>query len=215
MPDSAGPAKGHRIFAAVYDRMSAPVEQAVLGPRRASLVGPLTGRVLDVGAGTGANLPHYRAADEVVALEPDPAMRRRLAARTDECRVPLTVDPSGADALPATDGSVDAVVFTLVLCTVPDPVRALAEARRVLRPGGRLVALEHVVGDGRPAVWRRRLAPLWSRIAAGCRLDRDTAATVGAAGFTLDEVEHLTVGPAWAPTARLVQLRATAAPASR
>lgn len=214
MPDSAGPAKGHRIFAAVYDRMSAPVERAVLGPRRASLVGPLTGRVLDVGAGTGANLPHFRSADEVVTLEPDPAMRRRLVARAQDCPVPVTVGGSGAGELPATDGSVDAVVFTLVLCTVPDPGQALTEARRVLRPGGRLVAIEHVVGHGRPAVWRHRLAPLWSRLAAGCRLDRDTVSTIRAAGFVLDELEDFTAGPAWAPAGQLVQLSATAAPAS-
>ncbi len=138
--------------------MAAPAERAVLGPRRSSLVGDLTGRVMDVGAGTGANLPHYRRAAEVIAVEPDPAMRRRLAERASTCPVPVTVSEASGDRLPADGDSVDAVVFTLVLCTVPDPARALVEARRVLRPGGSLVAIEHVLGHGRPAVWCRRLA---------------------------------------------------------
>ena len=204
----------HRVVAALYDRMTATAERTVLGPRRASLLGELTGRVLDVGAGTGANLPYYRSADEVVALEPDAAMRRRLVAKTPACPVPVTVDESGAGELPAADGTVDAVVFTLVLCTVPDPGRALAEARRVLRPGGWLVAIEHVLGSGRPAVWRHRLAPLWSRVAAGCRLDRDTVPAIRAAGFAIDELDEFLAGPAWGPTGQAIALRATAAPGS-
>lgn len=199
----------HRVFAALYDRVLAPVERSVLGPRRAALVGDLTGRVLDVGAGTGANLPFFRRASDVVALEPDPAMRRRLAERVADCPVPVTVGGSGAGVLPAGDGSVDAVVFTLVLCTVPDPVAALAEAHRVLRPGGRLVAIEHVVGHGRPAVWRRRLAPVWEKVAAGCRLDRDTEAAVAGAGFTLDTAERFSTTPSWGPIGAMVQLTAT------
>lgn len=205
------PTGGHRVFAALYDRVLDPVERRVLGPRRAALVSGLTGRVLDVGAGTGANLPHYRDADEVIALEPDPAMRRRLHDRAGSCAVPLTVSGAGADALPATDGSVDAVVFTLVLCTVPDPARALGEAHRVLRPGGRLVAIEHVVGQGRPATWRRRLAPAWERVAAGCRLDRDTEAAVTAAGFVPGTVERFPATPSWGPIGAMVQLTATRA----
>ena len=202
------PRHGHRIFAALYDRMTAPAERTVLGPRRVALVADLTGRVLDVGAGTGANLPHYRAADVVIATEPDPAMRRRLLARAAECAVPLTVEEAGADALPAEDGSIDAVVFTLVLCTVPDPVRALAEARRVLRPGGRLVVLEHVVGRGRPAIWRRRLDPVWTRLAAGCHLDRDTETTIRAARFTAYAVESVALSPDWGPIGTLIALSA-------
>lgn len=206
MPDRTGQ---HRVFAALYDRVLDPVERAVLGPRRAALVGELTGRVIDVGAGTGANLPYYRRAGDVVAVEPDPAMRRRLTARSRVCAVPVTVADADAGALPAADGSVDNVVFSLVLCTVPDPAQALAEARRVLRPGGRLLAIEHVVGHGRPAVWRRRLAPLWTRAAAGCRLDRDTVAAVTEAGFALDVVEHFTTAPSWGPIGAMIQLTAT------
>lgn len=201
-------ARGHRVFAAFYDRLVAPLERTVIGPIRTELVGPLTGAVLDVGAGTGADLRHFRAAARVVAAEPDPAMRRRLTARLDEARVPVEVSDAGAEALPFPDAAFDAVVFTLVLCTIPHPDRALAEARRVLRPGGRLVVLEHVRGHGRHARWQSRLDPVWTRVMAGCHLDRDTATTVRSAGFEPDHEQRFTVPPSWGPTSSLLRLTA-------
>lgn len=200
--------RGHRVFATFYDRMIGPAERAVIGPIRSELVGPLTGSVLDVGAGTGANLAHFRAADRVVSAEPDPAMRRRLVARLPEASVPVEVSDAGAEDLPFPDGSFDAVVFTLVLCTIGDPGRALAEARRMLRPGGRLVALEHVRGHGRQARWQSRIDPVWTRVMAGCHLDRDTAATIRAAGFVPDAEETITIPPAWGPTSVLLKVTA-------
>ncbi|MDQ4116925.1 MAG: class I SAM-dependent methyltransferase [Actinomycetota bacterium] len=201
-------ARGHRVFAAFYDRLVAPLERTVIGPIRTELIGPLTGAVLDVGAGTGADLRHFRAAARVVAAEPDPAMRRRLTARLDEARVPVEVSDAGAEALPFPDAAFDAVVFTLVLCTIPHPDRALAEARRVLRPGGRLVVLEHVRGHGRHARWQSRLDPVWTRVMAGCHLDRDTATTVRSAGFEPDHEQRFTVPPSWGPTSSLLRLTA-------
>ena len=160
----------HRIHAAAYDTMTGPLERAVLAERRAGLLAPLDGQVLEVGAGTGANLPHYRHASQVTAAEPDPAMRRRLAARAATAPVPVEVTSDAAESLRQLDASFDAVVFTLVLCSVASPDRALAEARRVLRPAGRLIVLEHVRGSGGLARWQDRLTPVWSRINAGCNL---------------------------------------------
>lgn len=202
-------ARGHRVFAAFYDRLVAPMERTVLGPIRSDLVGHLTGTVLDVGAGTGANLRHFRDASTVVAAEPDPAMRRRLTARLHEATVPVELSDAGAEALPFQDASFDAVVFTLVLCTVGDPGRAIAEARRVLRPGGTLVALEHVRGHGRHARRQQRLDPLWTRVMAGCHLDRDTGAAIRSAGFDHGHEERFTVPPSWSPTSSLLRMTVT------
>lgn len=170
----------HRMFAALYDRMTAPVERDVWGPRRERLLAGLTGDVLDVGAGTGANLPYLTEAKRVTAVEPDAAMRRKLTAKAARAAVRVTVSDAGAEALPCSDASVDAVVFTLVLCSVADPDRALSEARRVLKPGGRLVVLEHVRGTGKLARWQDHLVPLWRRMNAGCHPNRDTRAAVDA-----------------------------------
>jgi SAM-dependent methyltransferase len=139
--------------------MTGPLEQGVLGTRRSALLAGLPGEVLDIGVGTGANLPHFRSASRVVAAEPDPAMRRRMAAKLPGTPVPVELTGDAAQALRHPDASFDAVVFTLVLCTVTDPGRALAETRRVLRPGGRLIILEHVRGSGSLARWQDRLTP--------------------------------------------------------
>jgi ubiquinone/menaquinone biosynthesis C-methylase UbiE len=200
----------HRVFAALYDRMSAALERAVLAERRAGLLADLGGRVLDVGAGTGANLPYLRRADRVVAAEPDPAMRRRMAAKVAGAPVPVELTGDAAEALHQPDASFDAVVFTCALCTVTDPDRALAEARRVLRPGGRLIVLEHVRGSGSLARWQDRLTPLWSRVVPGCHLGRDTAAAIERAGFTVERSELFDPFPRWVPARPMLQAIATA-----
>jgi ubiquinone/menaquinone biosynthesis C-methylase UbiE len=201
---------GHRVFAALYDRMNAALERAVLAERRAGLLADLGGRVLDVGAGTGANLPYLRSADRVVAAEPDPAMRRRMAAKVAGAPVPVELTGDAAEALHQPDASFDAVVFTCALCTVTDPDRALAEARRVLRPGGRLIVLEHVRGSGSLARWQDRLTPLWSRVVPGCHLGRDTAAAIERAGFTVERSELFDPFPRWVPARPMLQAIATA-----
>ncbi|WP_007026984.1 class I SAM-dependent methyltransferase [Saccharomonospora iraqiensis] len=197
---------GHRIFAAVYDRMAAPVESKLLGPRRARMLSGVTGRVLDVGAGTGVNLDHLRNAEQVVLTEPDPAMRAKLERKLGRAHAPVVqVSDAAAEDLPFDDDSFDAVVFTLVLCTVVDPARALAEARRVLRPEGSLYVLEHVRGEGAQATWQDRVTPVWKRLGAGCHPNRDTRTAVERAGFTFTEVENLQAGPRWIPASPLLQ----------
>jgi ubiquinone/menaquinone biosynthesis C-methylase UbiE len=195
------------VFAPLYDLTQAPLERRVLGPMRDDLLGGLTGDVLDVGAGTGANLPYFRSAGRVVAVEPDRSMRSRLVTRAGGAEVVA----APAEDLPFPDAAFDAVVATLVLCSVADLDRALAEIRRVLRPDGRLVVLEHVRGQGRLAWWQDHLTPVWSRLVGGCRLNRDTRAAMVRAGFAVDGVDDLATLPSWVPTRTMV--RGVAVPA--
>src|SRR5438105_1544554 len=132
----------HRLLAAVYDRFMAPVERAGLTDRRRSLLARARGRVLEVGGGTGVNLPLYRDVVSVTVLEPDAHMRRRLLDRVVQATVPVEVHEAGIDDAPFADGSFDTVVTSLVLCSVPDLDGALARIRRWLAPDGRLLFLE-------------------------------------------------------------------------
>lgn len=198
MPD------GNWVFAAVYNRVTGPLEREVLAPLRAKLLRGVSGRVLDLGAGTGANLTHLTGAAQVMAAEPDPAMRRRLSAKAETIAGPVEVASAAGEALPFADGSFDWVVSTCVLCSVSDPARTLAEVRRVLTPEGRLVILEHVRGDGRLARWQDLVAPLWSRVAAGCHPNRDIPRLAAEAGLRVATVETLDPFPTVVPTRPLL-----------
>jgi ubiquinone/menaquinone biosynthesis C-methylase UbiE len=171
-----------RLFAAIYDPFLRRTERACLAEWRAELLENATGDVLEIGAGTGANLPFYpRAVRRLLLTEPDPDMMARLRQRMRASRVG-TVEARSApvDALPFEDASFDTVVSTLVLCSVPDVATALAEVRRVLRPGGRLLFLEHVAADDRPA----RL------VSGNCHLTRRTGELISEAGFVVERAER-------------------------
>jgi len=189
-----------RVFAAMYDRMLAASEEAGLADRRAQVVAGARGRVLEIGAGTGHNLRHYpqEGIDELVLTEPEPPMARRLEDRVAGAARDVQVLRAGAEQLPFADASFDTVVGTLVLCTVGDPQRALAEVHRVLAPGGRLLFLEHVrnAEPGR-ARWQDRITPVWRHIGHGCHPNRDTPRLIGEAGFEVTEFEegHFPKGP--------------------
>lgn len=184
------------LLAPIYDRMVASTEEACFQAWRADLLADLHGDVLELGAGTGANVAHYPpAVDRVVFTEPDAGMRRQLVDKLDALRSDGRFGPTSshvltdtADHLSFGDATFDAVVATLVLCTVPDPDAALAEVRRVLKPGGRLVFLEHVAADDKPdrLKWQRRIDPVWRRVVGGCRLTRRTADAIERAGFTIE-----------------------------
>ncbi|WP_254524587.1 class I SAM-dependent methyltransferase [Natrinema caseinilyticum] len=188
---------GHPAFAALYDRLMP--DRFLFGPHREYLAADLSGRVLDLGAGTGVMIPYLAdAADadlEYHAVEPDPNMRRRAAQKA--AQTDMSVDLRGArgESLPYADESFDVVISGLVFCTIDDPDAALDEVARVLRPGGELRFLEHVRNDGWRAWAQDRINPIWARAAAGCQLNRETVERfVGHDGFDVLEIERLEVG---------------------
>jgi ubiquinone/menaquinone biosynthesis C-methylase UbiE len=181
--------EGHPILAALYDPLFVFMERWWMDERRARLLKGARGAVLEIGGGTGANLPHYREVDRVTVAEPDPFMRKRLVPKLGAARVPVEVSAARAEALPFHDGSFDTVVSTLVLCTVPDQESVLDEIWRVLRPGGRLLFIEHVRATGSMARWQDRIEPFWGRLFGGCHPNRDTVAAIEEAGFEIETFE--------------------------
>jgi ubiquinone/menaquinone biosynthesis C-methylase UbiE len=187
------------LFARFYKRNRKTADRrGELEHRRRVLEG-LSGRVVELGAGDGANFPHYpQAVTEVIAIEPERHLRADAELAAPEAAVRVTVLSAFADALPVEDGSVDAVLASLVLCTVPDPAAALAEARRVLSPGGELRFYEHVHATGQPLKAVLELADhstLWPRVAGGCHPNRDTERAIRDAGFQIEECERFRFSP--------------------
>ena len=198
----------HPLFARFFDRLSRIVEPE-LAPRRDELVAGLRGRVLELGAGNGINFSHYPpTVEEVVAVEPEPYMRSKAEIAARSAPVHVSVRPGNADALELEDASVDAAVASLVLCSVPDQAAALAELRRVLKPGGELRFLEHVRSE-RPGKARIQIradrSGIWPRFGGGCHCSRETVAAIEAAGFELRDVRTLDLGPSWVITNPHVQ----------
>jgi len=184
-----------RIFAAMYDRMLASTERDGLTAHRAALLAQASGDVLEIGGGTGANLRHYGdAVSSLTITEPEQPMVKRVQARIAEQAAQARLLRAPAEDLPFADDSFDTAVSTLVLCTVDDQPRALRELRRVLRPGGRLLFIEHVRSeDPKLARWQDRMLPLNRRIAHGCHCNRPTLDSIRAAGLDVTEVEHDTL----------------------
>jgi ubiquinone/menaquinone biosynthesis C-methylase UbiE len=180
------------LFAAGYDHVMAGTEKATLRPHRERLIPQAGGDVLEIGGGTGANLDLYGTEVGTLTLtEPEAPMARRLERRLGEHTPRPKLLEAPAEELPFDDDSFDAAVSTLVLCTVSDQERALGELRRVLRPGGRLLFIEHVRSDQpRLARWQDRLNGLQRRIGHGCNCNRATLDAIGAAGFSVDQLER-------------------------
>jgi ubiquinone/menaquinone biosynthesis C-methylase UbiE len=163
----------------------------MLKRNRRQVIGRAEGRVLEIGAGSGLNLPFYGASvREVLALEPDAKLSAMAAAKTAGLRVPVTFLPAYAEAIPLDDASIDTVVTTWTLCTIPDAPAALAEMRRVLKPGGRLEFVEHGLSP-EPGIgkWQNRLTPLWMKLFGGCHLNRPISTLIEDAGFRIDRLE--------------------------
>lgn len=202
------------LFAKIYDWMMQGVEEGCLRDWRRDLLEEAEGRVLEIGAGTGANLPIYpEAVEELVVVEPDEHMRAGLDDKMSHRAVDeVEVVDAMAEDLPFDDEGFDTVVVTLVLCSVVDLERALGEMRRVLRPGGRMLFLEHVAAHGEPTrrKWQGRLEPVWKRVAGNCHLTRETAEAIREAGFEIDDVtrEEMCNAPGiFRPTVRGVAVR--------
>lgn len=175
--------KERPLFARFYERLSLSMDRVEREHRR-EVAGGAAGRVLEVGVGNGLNLEEYRNASFVVGLEPQPAMLSRAAPRAREAPSPVALVRGLVDSLPFPDGAFDAVVCSLVLCSVPDQRRAVGEIRRVLRPGGELRFWEHVRSRSRwAALFQDVATPLWRPIAGGCSVNRDTVAALRSAGF--------------------------------
>lgn len=181
-----------RVVARVYDRFMAASEKAGLMDRRRALLAQASGRCLEIGAGTGLNLELWPASVEALALtEPDRHMVAQLRKRVARTPTPAEVVEAPGERLPFDDNSFDTVALTLVLCTAPDPTAVLREVRRVLRPDGRLLFLEHVRSeDPRRARWQDRLHGPWYAVGYGCNCNRDTLSTIKASGLRVERVEH-------------------------
>lgn len=156
--------------------------------QRVKVIPPIAGRVLEIGIGSGLNLPHYapERVTEVVGVDPSPALLRDAAAVAAKLSLPVRLELGSAERLPVEDASVDAVVVTYALCSVPDLDRALAEVRRVLRPEGALHFCEHgLAPDANVRRWQARIEPVWMRIGGGCHLTRPIPALLEAAGYSI------------------------------
>jgi SAM-dependent methyltransferase len=198
-----------RVFARYYDRALKATEENGLGAMRAELLSEATGRVIEIGAGTGVNVDLYGPGiEDLTLVEPDPHMAAQLRERLDDhgaepppapvdradaraARPPSRLVEAPAEALPFDDDGFDTAVATLVLCTVPDPAAAVAELARVLKPGGRLLFIEHVRSDDPSrARWQDRLEKPWRFMADGCYCNRDTAAMLGSSAFAVEHLDH-------------------------
>jgi ubiquinone/menaquinone biosynthesis C-methylase UbiE len=178
-----------RVFAAGYDTFMSSMERNFMGQVRREMLAGADGRVIEIGAGTGVNLQHYpRTIEELVCTEPEEPMARRLERKAHDSDLNVRVVHAPAEKLPFEDDSFDTAVTTLVLCTVTDPARALEELSRVVRPGGRLIFVEHVRSpEPGLARWQDRLHPLWIRFGHGCHCNRPTLENIEGSPFEVRE----------------------------
>jgi SAM-dependent methyltransferase len=186
---------GHPLFAWCYAKLAPRQEERGTREHRDRLLASATGTVVEVGAGTGLNLPLYPATvTQVLATEPDPHMFRRLEKALGTASVPASLQRATADRIPVADDWADTVVFCLVLCSVPDVEAAVSEAKRALKPGGRILFYEHVRStDQRFAAWQDRLQLPWGWFAGGCHPNRDAMSAIEAAGFVMESIDRFDV----------------------
>jgi ubiquinone/menaquinone biosynthesis C-methylase UbiE len=188
----------HPFFARFYLRMASGRKARGEDEYRTELLSGLSGRVIEVGAGNGLNFPLYpETVDQVVAVEPEPLLREAATKNAPEAPVPIEVVDAVSGRLPVEDQSFDAGVASLVLCSVSDQPRALAEFHRVIRPGGELRFYEHVIAERTIPAGLQRMADatFWTRVAGGCHLSRDTGAAIEQAGFKVETSKRFSFTP--------------------
>lgn len=188
--ERAASARGSKLSALLYDPAFWIGEKAGMADRRRSVVSQATGRTLEIGAGTGLNFDYYSTdADPLILSEPEENMANILRKRVDASDRDAEIVRAPGELLPFDDNSFDTVVGTLVLCTVEDPAASIAEIKRVLKPGGKYLLIEHVRADSeRLARWQDRMNKPWGAIADGCNCNRDTAQLLTDGGFDLSDV---------------------------
>jgi ubiquinone/menaquinone biosynthesis C-methylase UbiE len=179
-----------RLFAAMYEKVSKGSEDAGLREERRQLLRAAGGATIEIGAGTGLNVPHYPdGVTRLVFAEPDRHMRARLGRRVAETQLDAEVVDAAAERLPFAEGTFDTAVVTLVLCSVDDQPAALQEIARVVKPGGKLLFLEHVRSDdAKVARSQDRIRPFYNLV--GCNPNRSTLAAIEASPFTVEAVRH-------------------------
>lgn len=188
---------GEKVFAFSYDKFMGPVEKKVLHKRRKNLLANLSGRVLEIGSGTGTNFPLYNKSVNIVACEPSFEMVKKAKKKIQKELIQADVEIVQKEVEALTDAdyieadSFDAIVCTLVLCTIPDPEKTLYHFHKWLKPSGKLIILEHIESD-HPNVkwWQNKLAPAWKKFAQGCNLNRPTDNLIVKCGFEAMEEEY-------------------------
>ncbi|WP_027965027.1 class I SAM-dependent methyltransferase [Halalkalibacillus halophilus] len=181
-----------RIFSNMYDVMMRPVEKYSFAKMRKELLKGACGKVLEIGSGTGVNFPHYPSGVSITALEPDNQMIKYAFKRAEKVKAEVVMVHGEAETLPFAENSFDTIVSTLVFCTIPRPEEAMKEIKRVLKPGGTLLFLEHVRMD-HSKIGRTQdvINPIWKRLAAGCHLNRQTGKLLEQSGLEiLSEKTH-------------------------
>lgn len=179
------------LFNKYYDRLMRPLEQRAFHSIRKQLIEQATGNVLEIGSGTGVNFKYYQHAYKVVAIEPDETMLEQSLVYVDRHAVPIEVVRAGAERLPFQEDSFDCVVCTLVFCTIPDPMMAWNEIKRVCKPGGHVFLFEHVrLNHSLWGTLQDWLTPWWKRCCGGCHLNRNTLDDMQQAGFQVKDLDR-------------------------